>query len=226
MRKVKFVSVFMLLALLVGAAFGVGVVQGSPPGAGEALDPQTQEYVLSLVIRALYEEGAPYVELEETLSALSVEEARLFMLLSATVQRLGFPEDASNLFVVPPDRQQDLLRLTKRDLYSDEPVKDEVDALSEGERRLYTDFATAIEGITSGQAAAYVSELDQLAIETMLTLMEKHDVGMLEVPESELMEALKEASIERDAPASDKGDASSPQSCGVGEVPCATTDFP
>jgi hypothetical protein len=206
MRKVKFVSVFMLLALLVGAAFGVGVVQGSPPGAGEALDSQTQEYVLSLVIRALYEEGAPYVELEETLSALSLEEARLFMLLSATIQRLGFPEDAPNLFVVPPDRQQDLLRLTRRALYSDEPVKDEVDALSDDERKLYTDFAAAIEGITSGQAAAYVSELDQLTIEAMLTLMEEHDVGMLEVPESELMEALKEASLERDAPASDKGD--------------------
>ncbi len=196
MRKVKFVSVFMVLALLVGAAFGVGVVQGSPAGTGEALDSHTQEYVLSLVIRALYEEGAPYVELEETLAALSVEEARLFMLLSATVQRLGFPEDASNLFVVPPDRQQDLLRLTKRALYSNESVKDEVDALSDGERKLYTDFATAIEGITSGQAAAYVSELDQLTIEAMLMLMEKYDVGMLEVPESELMEALKETSLE------------------------------
>ena len=75
---------FVLLALLVIAGLSAGIVRGSPSSADESLDPQTQEYVLSLVTRWLYEED-PHLEIEEEIRALSVEEARLSLLFNYTI---------------------------------------------------------------------------------------------------------------------------------------------
>lgn len=225
MHKVKFTSVLVLLALLVIAGLGAGIARGAPSSADESLDPQAQEYILNLVTRWLYEED-PHLEIEEEIRALSVEEARLSLLLNYTILRLGFPEDAPKLFTVLPDRQQYLLDLTRRALYSDEAVEDKINALSSEERDLFTDFTTSIQEITSGQGASHLSEHELLTIEVMLALMEKHNAGLLEIPEDEITDTLKEALLEKDAPTSGlEGDTSLLQ-CPPGYASCAATSFP
>ncbi len=88
MDKVKLLSVSLLLALVVGAGFGVGAVQGARSGTGEYLDSQTQEYVLDLVTRSLHEgEGSRYRDTEE--------ERHLFTHVAAATEEIDSGQGAS-----------------------------------------------------------------------------------------------------------------------------------
>jgi hypothetical protein len=193
MRGAKLALAFVLMALLASVGFGAGRAEGSSIVMEASLSPEAQERILDLAIRWLYEaDESLYLETEEKIRMLSVEEARLFLTLSLTIQHLGFPEDAPNMYIVPPTRQRHLLDLTRQALYRGESVEGEINALSSEERALFRDFVTAIQEITAGQGASCLSELELLSIETKLTLMEENEMSLLDLSEDQFMDALRE----------------------------------
>lgn len=218
MHKTRLVARLILLAILVSTGLVVGrahesqseAALSSAPIAGMA-EPQIQNHVLDLVSRGLYEElddGAS-AQIKEEIRVLVPKEARMFAYLICAIQLLGFPEGDSSFSdsVVPPHRQKHVLDLAGRAVYEGTPesVADEIETLSSDERRLLTDFVTAIQEIClSGKGASYLPDHHVRVIETLLSLAEAHGISIIDVPnvlsdaeiEAALLGGEKDSSIE------------------------------
>ncbi len=232
MRRMRLVSACALLAMLVSSGLGMGAVQSAPSevmssemSTNSMGELQSQKHVLDLVSRDLYEEVDDSVsaKIKEEIRVLSAQEARLFAYLTCAIQLLGFPEDNPSFSdsVVPPLRQKHVLDLAGRAVYDEplESVADEVEALSQDERRLFADFVTAIREIgVSGKGASYLPDHHVKVIETLLTLAEAHGISIIDLPnvlsDTEIKAALQD--MERD---------SSITACPPGQTPCTYIPF-
>lgn len=232
MRRMRLVSVCALLAMLGSSGLGMGAVQSAPSGvlspemsSNSMVEPQSQKHLLDLVSRDLYEEVDDSVssKIQEKIRVLSPEEARLFAYLTCAIQLLGFPEDDPSFSdsVVPPHRQKHVLDLASHAVYQETPgsVADEVEALSQDERRLFADFVTAIREIgVSGKGASYLPDSHVKIIETLIALAEAHGISIIDLPnvlsDAEIKAALQD--MERD---------SSITACPPGQTPCTYIPF-
>jgi hypothetical protein len=242
MRRVRFLSVFVLLALLLSVGLGVGMAQGPPPsGTSGTLDPQTQEYVLDLVRRWAYKETydeADSEKIREEVRALSIEEAHLLCYLNSAIGDLFYPYGGPVEPVVETPRQNYLLDLARRALYErkSKSVRDEIEALSGDEQQLYTNLVTAIQEIVAGRGASYLAShlpdhqvMNVKLAEQVMEATGKNWLGMSQAElEDVLLDLVRHGKFEPDdfGPRDRENKSSILRGCPPGYAECTVASFP
>ena len=201
MRKLKFLSVFVLLALLLSAGLSEGRAQEPVPYTTS--DAKTLAYILDLLRRWGYEETydeTNYEKIKEEMRSLSAEETRLLLYLDAAVMQIFYPEGQDSP-TVSSATQNYLLDLARRTLYDEiRPATDELKMLSEDEQRLFEDLLFAVQEVASGRGDFLLPGDEVKIIEVILATSEARGMSFIDIAETfsetELKAFLHSADIE------------------------------